>query len=176
MKDAPFVPVGRVVKVHGLKGEVSVALSAGPPFSVPENLAVWVVPPPSGPMRCIVESVRQGPKGPLFKLSGIDDRADAEILRGRSLIAHANDLPEGWSDRPPSDVGLRVRDVERGEIGTVVDVIVTGANDVWVTESDRYGEVLIPVIDDVVLEIDDETGTASIRLLPGLIDEEGPQA
>ncbi|MBE0416484.1 MAG: 16S rRNA processing protein RimM [Coriobacteriia bacterium] len=173
MKDAPFVPVGRIVKVHGLKGEVSVAVSAGPPFSIPENLSVWIVPPPSGPTCYTVESVRPGPKGPLVKLSGFSGRADAEALRGRTLVAHPEDLPDGWGDTPEGDLGLRVTDVERGEIGTVVDVIATGANDVWVLADGPYGKVLVPVIDDVVLEIDDNARTATVRLLPGLIDEEG---
>jgi 16S rRNA processing protein RimM len=176
MKDAPFVPVGRIVKVHGLKGEVSVAVTAGPPFSIPQNLAVWIVPPPAGPTRCTVESVRPGPKGPLVKLSGFSGRADAEVLRGRTLVALPEDLPEGWGEAQEDDVGLKVTDVERGDIGTVVDVIQTGANDVWVLADGPFGEVLVPVIDDVVLEIDDDERKATVRLLPGLIDEEGDGA
>lgn len=171
MSDAPFVPVGRIVKVHGLNGEVSVVPSAGPPFAIPEQLAVWVVPPLDIPTEVTIESVRPGPKGPLIKLSGISDRSAAEALRGRTLVARPADLPEEWADEAEDDVGLRVIDVDRGDIGTIVDVIVTGANDVWVLRDGPYGEVLVPVIDDVVLEIDEAEGTATVRLLPGLIDE-----
>jgi 16S rRNA processing protein RimM len=53
----------------------------------------------------------------------------------------------------------------------VTDVIVTGANDVWVVEG-RFGQVLVPDIDDVVGEIDEEAGTVSVTLLPGLIEDE----
>lgn len=172
MKDAPFVPVGRIVKVHGLKGEVSVVSSAGPPFSIPERIAVWVVPPPSGPLCCTVESVRQGPKGPLVKLSGISGRGEAEMLRGRTLVADPADLPEGWSVEEPDDTGLLVVDEERGEIGTVEETIATGANDVWVVRSDRFGEVLVPVIEDVLVDVDHGSRVALVRLLPGLLDEE----
>ncbi|MDF1542506.1 MAG: ribosome maturation factor RimM [Anaerosomatales bacterium] len=173
MNDAPFVPVGRIVKVHGLNGEVSVAVAADPPFSIPVNLPVWVVPPPAGPLQSVVESVRPGPKGPLVKLSGFSNRADAELLRGRTLVARPEDLPEGWSEVPEDDIGLKVTDTERGSVGTVVDVIRTGANDVWVLAEGPYGEVLVPVIDDVVLGIDNEKRTATVRLLPGLIEEDG---
>lgn len=171
MSDAPFVPVGRIVKVHGLNGEVSVVPSAGPPFSIPERLAVWVVPPLDVPTELTIESVRPGPKGPLVKLSGISGRSDAEALRGRTLVARPADLPEEWGGDVVGDIGLRVIDVDRGDIGTIADVIVTGANDVWVLRDGPYGEVLVPVIDDVVLEIDEAEGTATVRLLPGLIDE-----
>jgi 16S rRNA processing protein RimM len=53
-----------------------------------------------------------------------------------------------------------------------VDVIETGANDVWVVQGTRFGEVLLPVTDEVVLDVDDASGTAHVRLLPGLIDGE----
>jgi len=171
MSDAPFVPVGRIVKVHGLYGEVSVVPAAGPPFSLPEGLRVWLVPPRSGPAQHVIESVRPGPKGPLVRLDGVSSRADAEPLRGCTLLARSADLPEGWTEPGADDIGLAVVDVERGEIGSVVDVIVTGANDVWVVRDGPYGEVLVPVIDDVVLEVDSESGVATVRLLPGLIDE-----
>jgi 16S rRNA processing protein RimM len=63
-----------------------------------------------------------------------------------------------------------VFDGERGLIGEITDVIITGANDVWVIEG-PFGEVLIPVIDQVIGDIDEEAGTVHITLLPGLIDE-----
>jgi len=63
-----------------------------------------------------------------------------------------------------------VIDDERGLIGTVDDVIITGANDVWIVDG-PFGEVLIPVIEDVVHEIDEDAMTARVTLLPGLIEE-----
>jgi 16S rRNA processing protein RimM len=55
----------------------------------------------------------------------------------------------------------------------VAEVIVTGANDVWVVRGGRWGEVLVPIIDEVVHDIDESSGTASVRLLPGLLPEPG---
>ena len=69
------------------------------------------------------------------------------------------------------DVNSLRRDEERGELGVIDEIIVTGANDVWVVRGGPLGEVLIPVIDDCVLEVDTETRTARVRLLPGLIEE-----
>ena len=67
--------------------------------------------------------------------------------------------------------GLAVTDVRRGLLGEVVEVIVTGANDVWVLEG-PLGEVLLPVIDDVVVRVDYESRTATVQALPGLLPEE----
>ena len=61
---------------------------------------------------------------------------------------------------------MSVVDEARGVLGEIVEVIVTGANDVWVVDG-PFGEVLLPVIDDVVLDVDEEARTAQVRLLAG---------
>ena len=178
MAVAPYVPLGRVVKTHGLKGEVSVAPAADLPFVLPEGLEVWFVPPPSGARSGRVENVRRGPKGPLVKVSGIDDITAAHRLIGSQMIARADELPAIWSEEPEVEFtaeGLIVTDVAHGLLGEVVEVIVTGANDVWVVEG-PLGEVLLPVIDQVVLEIDEEAMTARVELLEGLLPGEGETA
>jgi 16S rRNA processing protein RimM len=174
MTPTPYVALGRVVKTHGLKGEVSVIPAADLPFVLPVGLDVWFVPPPSGVRNGQVEDVRRGPKGPLVKVSGIDDITMAQRTVGSQLMARASDLPAGWDDPIEEDdpIGIRVTDVVRGDLGEIVELIVTGANDVWVLEG-PLGEVLLPVIEQVVLEVDYEARTASVRALDGLLPEEG---
>jgi 16S rRNA processing protein RimM len=178
MAPAPYVPLGRVVKTHGLKGEVSVKPAADLPFVLPEGLEVWFVPPPSG-VRCgRIEDVRRGPKGPLVKVSGIDDITAAQKLVGSEMIAKAEELPAAWTEEPEAEFdaeGLTVTDEVHGLLGEVVEVIETGANEVWVVHG-PLGEVLLPVIDQVVLAIDDEARTATVRLLEGLLPGEGETA
>jgi 16S rRNA processing protein RimM len=173
MEDVRYVPLGRVARVHGLHGEVSV-IPAGLPFVLPTGLTVRFVPPREGVGETTVESVRPGPKGPLVKLAGVDDIGAASLLAGATIVCRAADAPEPAleADDAFDPVGLRVFDEERGEIGVVEDVIVTGANDVWVIRGGRLGEVLIPVIDDVVLEIDEDARRVDVRLLPGLVEGE----
>lgn len=168
--DAAFVSLGRVVKPHGLTGELSVKLEAGVP-GVPVGLAVWFVPPPEVLRTGRVLAVRQGPKGPLVTVEGVSDIATADALRGLSISARSSDLPEDFILLEESLEGLEVSDVERGVIGSIAEIIETGANDVWVVRGGPFGEVLIPVIDDVILEVDRQSGTARVRLLPGLIEE-----
>lgn len=163
-----FVEIGRVTKTHGLNGEVSVIVTGDLPFESLPGVAVWFVPPSHDVRTSRIEGIRPGPKGPLFAFEGVDDITTADALRGRLVLARAEDIPEMEPEFDP--VGFSVTDDERGDLGRVTDVIVTGANDVWVVEG-PFGEVLIPVICDVVLDVDEDAMTARVKLLPGLIEE-----
>lgn len=164
-----FVEIGRVSKTHGLNGEVSVIVTGNLPVERLAGLEVWFVPPPRGVRSSRIAGVRPGPKGPLFALDGVESIGAAEELRGCVVLAHAGDVPEAEEEFDP--VGYTVTDAERGLIGVIEDVIVTGANDVWIVQG-PFGMVLVPVIDDVICEIDEDQMTVSVTLLPGLIDEE----
>jgi 16S rRNA processing protein RimM len=163
-----FVEIGRVAKTHGLSGEVSVKVTGDLPLDRLVGVSVWFTPPPHTLRTSRVLAVRPGPKGPLFLFDGVTDISTAGTLRGCSVLADAADVPEYEEEFDP--VGLSVHDDERGLIGTVTDVIVTGANDVWIVEG-PFGEVLIPIIEDVLHEVDEDAMTARVTLLPGLIEE-----
>lgn len=169
---AAFIPLARIIKAHGLKGEVSVSMLTSLPFDIPVGLRIWLVPPPASIRQATVESVRPGPKGPLVKLSGVESIDDAARLAGSSIIASADDVSLQHAEEAFDLIGCSVVDAERGLLGTVTDVIVTGANDVLVVDGERYGQVLIPDIEQVVRDVDQRTGTVSVELLPGLIEED----
>lgn len=168
---APYRRLGRIVKAHSTNGEVAVE-STGDLAFVSQNAAdVWIVPPlEAGAVPRRIESVRRGPKHSLVRISGMDTAAEAHEAVGRWLLVGGDEVVS--VDEPDEFLGLRVRDRERGELGVVTDVIVTGANDVLVIEGERYGQVLIPVIDDVIVGVDLTAGTVDVTLLDGLIDEE----
>jgi 16S rRNA processing protein RimM len=174
MDPAAFVPLGRIVKAHGLAGEVSVAVEPGVTIEAAIGVRVWLVPPPATVRETVVTAVRPGPKGPLVSLSGIDSIDAASSIRGASLLADAACLPDGVVDGDVEDdpVGLLVTDSVRGELGRVAEVIVTGANDVWIVRGGPWGEVLLPVIPQCVREVDWDAGTAAVTLLPGLLEED----
>ncbi len=139
------------------------------PLHVLEGLTVYVVPPAATVRETSVTAVRPGPKGPLLELAGIGDIAAARSLCGTTLLVRAEDLPEGFDEADFDPIGLEVIDDVRGSLGTVSDVIVTGANDVWVVDG-PLGQILLPVIEDVVRSVDEDARTAEVTLLPGLID------
>ena len=101
-----------------------------------------------------VETVKIHVNTLLVKLRGIDDRDAALAFKSKHVAIPHEQLPEPedneyyWSDL----IGLEVKNQQRVDLGTVVDVFETGANDVLVVKGDR--ERLIPFIDQVVLEVD----------------------
>ncbi len=162
--------VARAVKVHGRAGEISLDPILQDDLSWLAGTSVWFVPPAEQAVSFRVESVRRGPKGPLIALEGIGSREHASSLAGRAVLVERSAVPAKYLEEEPDPIGLVVRDEQRGHLGEVTEVIVTGANDVWIVHGGPLGEVLIPVIEDVVLDIDFESGEALVRLLPGLID------
>ncbi len=175
MAEAPFVEIARVIKAHGLRGELSVAPLIGEAFPLEIGTQVWFVPPPASVRTGRLTSVRPGPKGPLVSIDTVTTIEMAAQLGGTRIVVRPQDAPTVYTEGEFDPVGLAVVDEVRGALGEVVEVIETGANDVWVVEG-PFGEVLLPVIDDVVLSIDEISDTARVRLLDGLLPEEGEGA
>lgn len=169
--DAPFVAVARVIKTHGLQGEVAVKTLSDLPFALLIGTEMWAVPPVAGLGSLRLSAFREGPKGPLLTLDGVHSINEARSLAGSTLLVRAQALPEDWEEDVFDPVGYAVADADRGALGTITDVIHTGANDVWVIDG-PLGQVLVPVIDDVVVAIDEEAETIDVVLLPGLLDED----
>ena len=105
-----------------------------------------------------------------LRLRDLDDRTAAEALRGRDVLvarADAVPLPEGqfyWDQV----IGLRVEDTAGRPLGSVADILETGANDVYVVHG-PLGEVLVPAIKDVVQRIDPAAGRMVVDPLPGML-------
>ena len=171
MDSPPYVTVARVVTTHGIAGELSVAPMSTYDLGELVGQDVWLAPPVrlARPRRVI--GLRPGPKGPLVTLDGIEDPERAAEAIGCTLLVPPGTVPREFLQPEWSADGYRVADSERGDLGEVVETIVTGANDVWVARG-PLGEVLIPVIDDVVVRVDDETRQIHVELLPGLLEDE----
>lgn len=178
MTGEPFVPVGRVIKTHGLKGELSVAEATEAPLSLLIGVQVWFVPPGAGIRTARLESVRQGPKGPLARFDAVPGIDQASQLTGREILVRAEDLPEEWllaSQEWEDVIGWRVVAEVEGHLGQIVDIIETGANDVWVVEG-PFGEVLLPVIDEIIVDVDEEREVIRVALIEGLLPGTGEEA
>lgn len=109
----------------------------------------------------------------LLKFGGIDSKEQAGEYRGALLMVPENEvypLPEGYYYHFQL-IGMQVYDTEKGLLGELKQIIETGANDVYVVQGDKYGEVLIPAIKEVILDVDTANQKMQIHLLPGLIDE-----
>ena len=161
--------IARVQKAHGRSGEVVTVPVHGLPPLVRVGLDVAVVPPPlRGPRWHTVRSCSaDGRSGALVALSGVDTIEAAERLVGRELLARVADLPDDLALHDADRlVGRTVTDELTGESGRLCEVMRGPANDVWVVRGER-GELLLPVVADVVDEVPDE-GPIPVRVPAGL--------
>jgi 16S rRNA processing protein RimM len=158
--------VARVVGAHGLRGALVCSILTDFPERFARTREVLVGDPPE-PRR--VERQRLQGRRVVLQLEGIDNRTAAEALRGALVqvpLEAAVELPPGtyfWHQI----VGLRVEDRQGQPLGVVEEVLPTGSNDVYLVRGPR-GELLLPAIKDVVLEIDLEWGRMVVELIPGL--------
>lgn len=119
---------------------------------------------------CTVESLAGDGDEARVKFSGIDSIADAEAVAGCWVLARTDDIDLGPMDVAYDDIlGRDIADPRYGDLGRVVEVLETPANDVWVVDGGAYGEILLPVIPSVVSEIP-ESGAIEVTLLDGLVE------
>ncbi len=168
---AAYKNIARVVRPHGTKGEVLVAPLRGLPLLLSEGMRVSLTPPALKRERVsTVVSLAETPDGARVRFSCSANLADAEGLPGCYLLARADDLDFGPLDAAVDDlIDREVIDDRHGSLGTIQAVMETPANDVWVVEGIAHGEVLIPVIEDVVREIP-EDGAIFVHIMDGLLD------
>ncbi len=156
-----------------MKGEVTVEPLRGLPFLLRAGMTVALTPPALDRDRfCRVDDA--DPRTGLASFTGISDLDAAEKVSGCYVLARADEIDMGPLDAAVDDlIGRAVRDARYGGLGEITEVMQTPANDVWVVEG-AYGEVLLPVIEQVVAEIP-ETGEIEVEVMDGLIDAPVPE-
>lgn len=168
-----WLNIGKIVNTHGVRGEVRVWPQTDfPEIRFKPGNALWMIPPGAGdPVPVTVQSAREQKNVYVLKLAGIDDRNAAESRKGWELKVPAEDrVPLSEGEYYVSDiVGCSVVTDEEETIGVVADVLTPGANDVWVVRRPQGPDVLLPVIDDVVLEVDPAAKRIKVHLMEGLL-------
>ncbi len=167
-----WVPVGKIPRTHGLKGEFKFQpLVTGPDILQSLN-HLKLRGNQDQETELDFESLRGIPGKLIIKLKGIDTIDDAEAYTGQTVLVREADLkklPDGefyWFQV----IGLDVYDEDNRSYGKVVDIIETGSNDVYVVQ-DGTKEILIPMIDWVVKTIDIEGNKLIFENVEGLIEE-----
>lgn len=166
--------VGIITSTHGLKGEVKVFPTTDDPQRFLDLEEVILE---KGRIRKTlrIRSVKFFKKYVILGFEGMDRIEDVERLRGSSLLIDRKDaLPlEEGEYYIPDLLGLKVvtrEEEEDVQIGTLKDVLMTGANDVYVVEKTDGGELLIPVIEQCIKEVNLEEGFVRVWIMPGLED------
>ena len=171
-QDTEWATIGNVVALFGVQGELKVLLLTDIPNRF-NQLDVVYVGPNHIPHR--IERVRPY-KGEMvvLKLQGIDDANTAEKMRNFGLT-----IPESQLAQLPPDsyyqhdiLGLQVFTLKERVIGQIVDIIVTGSNDVYVINTPDKKQKLIPAIKDVVKQVDLRRKVMYIDPIAGLLDDD----
>jgi len=166
-----YLAIGRVAGAFGVRGEVKVEVHTDFPERFHQLKRVYLGEGDE-PRPVVVLGARQHKRHFLLRLEGCSDRTAAEKLRGRWLYIPVEEaMPLEEDEYYVHEVlGLRVETVADEFLGYVQEVIFTGANEVFVVRKGDE-ELLIPVLDDVVLEIDRPRERILVALPPGLRKE-----
>lgn len=161
-----FLAVGRVLRPHGVRGELLVETLTDFPNHLAEVETVYLgeaAEPHS------LRGVRIHRKQLLVQLADCSDRETADTFRGQLVQIRG----EAASPPPPGRyyqhqlLGLSVVTDEGEALGEIVEIIETGSNDVYVVRGPA-GELLLPVLRSVIQSIDLEARRVVVHLIPGL--------
>jgi len=165
-----YLVIGRIQRPHGVRGELRMEIVTDYPEQLSRLHTLYLG---KKQRSYALEGVRLHQKVALVKLLGVDDRDAADELRGELVYVAVEDaVPLEEDEHYEYElVGSNVFTEEDELLGEIVEVFTApGANDVMVVHGPR-GEVLIPLIEDVVADADLAAGRLVIRLLPGLLGD-----
>jgi 16S rRNA processing protein RimM len=164
-----FFRVGVISSAHGIKGELNVFPTCEDPSRFKKLKTVYLG---EGGTVLTVESVKFFKNMVILKVKEIPDRTEAEKYRNKELyVDRANAVPLKEGEYYISDIlGSTVITDEGEELGTLVNVMQTGANDVFEVQlKNDKKTVLLPKIDDCVLKVDAEKGEILVHMMKGLL-------
>ncbi len=170
--ETEWATIGHIVAPFGVRGELKVYLMTDIPNRFAQLETIYLGPEHT-PRRILSARPHKG-EMIVLRLQGVDDANTADTLRKVALMIPSSQLAQ----LPPDSYyhhdifGLQVITLKGKTIGTIVDIIETGGNDVYVIRGESGGgkEILIPAIKDVVKQVDLVRRMMYIDPIQGLLD------
>jgi 16S rRNA processing protein RimM len=162
--------LGMVLKPHGLKGELYISLDTDYPENYQEMESVFLLQ--NGKLvPFFIEHIQLKHKEALVKFEDVEDKDEALAIRGCTLHLPLIELPEltGSQFYFHEINGFQVEDTEKGMLGLVKEVFEAGHQDLIGMEY-KGKEVLIPINDDVILNVDRDNALIKVSLPDGLLE------
>ena len=159
-----LIEIGQVVNTHGIRGEIKLNPWTDDIYDIEELTRLYY----ENGTEVEIERSRVHKNTVIIKLSGIDAIEDAEKLKGKVLFTEKTPLPDGRYYIKDL-IGLDAIENEE-KIGTLTDVLNTGANDIYEIKLNDGQKIYIPVIDGVVNDVDLENNKIYISIPDGLLD------
>lgn len=166
-----LLQVGVITSTHGVRGEVKVFPTTDEPSRF-KKLKKVIVDDGKKQIDMEIASVKFFKNMVILKFKGIDNINDVEKYRKAQIfVTRENAIPLAENEYFIADlIGISAKSDEGEDLGTVTDVLQTGANDVYVLNTPKKEEILVPAIRDCILHVDIEKQEMLIHLLPGLRD------
>ena len=163
--------VGIITATHGLKGEVKVYPTTDDPGRF-RRLKKVILDNGKVSVDLEIESVKYFKQFVILKFKGLDDIEQVEKYRKASLYVTRDNAVRLKKDEffIADLIDMKVVNEDGSPLGTLRDVITTGANDVYEVALDEGGTVLIPAIKEYILDVDVENAVMRVHLLEGLLD------
>ncbi|MCI8599570.1 MAG: 16S rRNA processing protein RimM [Lachnospiraceae bacterium] len=167
----PYLRVGVIASTHGLKGEVKVYPTTDDKERFCDLKHVFL--DTGNEYKSLeVTSVKFFRKQVILKFREFNDINEIEKYKGKDLlIAREQAVPLAENENFIVDLlGMKVW-TDQGELlGVLTDVLKTGANDVYVVETEEKKEILLPAIPSCILEVKVEEEKMTVHLLEGLLE------
>ena len=166
-----LLQVGIITSTHGVRGEVKVYPTTDDPRRF-RRLREVVLDTGREKLNLEIEGVKFFKQFVILKFKGLDNINDIEKYRQKSLYVTRKHAVRLQRDEYfiADLIGLKVQDEDGTELGTVKDVIETGANDVYEVEKADGRSLLLPAIKQCILNVDVENGMMQVHVLEGLLD------
>lgn len=164
-----LLKVGVITTTHGVRGEVKVFPTTDDPARF-KKLKTVILDNGREKAELEIEQVKFFKNLVIIKFKGINDINDVEKYRKAGLfVTRANAVKLNKDEYFIADlIGLSVTSDEGELLGEIIDVLQTGANDVYVIHKEGAEDLLLPAIRDCVKKVDIEEGDMEVHLLPGL--------
>ena len=159
-----MIQVGKITRTHGTRGELKVLPGEGSSGAWREAGVVFL-----GSERFRVRGVRGSGRFAILALEGVDTLESAEALKGMDVFVPRDKLPEveAGSFYAGDLVGLTVLTAREQVLGVLEEIFDNGAHDIYVVR-DKTREILLPVVEGVVVEVDLDAGRMVVEPPPGL--------
>lgn len=161
-----YLSIGFLRRPHGLRGEIVMDLHTDFPERMKKGRQVFVGEEHK-PMT--LANVRPHQSGLLVKFDDIDTPEEAGLYRNQWVYVRTKDVPLPQGQHYKHELlGLKVVDEDDNLLGELVEILETGANDVFIVRDDSGKEILLPNIPSVVLDLDIAARKMRVHLLEGL--------
>lgn len=163
--------VGVISSTHGVRGEVKVFPTTDDVNRFKKLKEVILVTEKTEKVLKIT-SVKFFKQFAILKFEGIDTLNDVEVYKGAQLYVDRKHAVKLEKDEYfiADLIDLLVVDEEDNEIGILVDVMRTGANDVYIVKNEEGKELLFPAIKECILDVDFKKKKITVHIMDGLLD------